>query len=57
MQRFPLLALACVLLSGGCATPQSESDPVIPAITPLQAAPRGIVGEPCPPALAAKAYC
>ena len=57
MHPLSMLALACVLLSGGCATPQSESDPVIPPITPLQAAPRGIVGEPCPPALAAKAYC
>ena len=57
MRTLSTLALVCAVLCCGCATPVFAPDPVLPVSDALQAEPRGIVGEPCPPALAAKGYC
>ena len=51
------LALACAVLCGGCSTATTIPDAAIPDSDALQSEPRGIVGEVCPPALAAKGYC
>lgn len=51
------LLLAGAAVSAGCAPIEAASQAVLPVIGPLQAEPRGIVGELCPPALAAKGYC
>lgn len=57
MRKSYWLLLACAILSAACA----PMDAAPPAATPDQgvvtAEPRGIVGELCPPALAAKGYC
>jgi hypothetical protein len=45
----------------GCSTLDSVPEPAMPSAgadtSALYAEPRGIVGETCPPALAAKGYC
>jgi hypothetical protein len=51
------LALACAVLCCGCATMDTTADAPIPDSGALQAERRGIIGEVCPPALAAKGYC
>jgi hypothetical protein len=51
------LALACAVLCCGCSTASAVPDAAMPDSGALQAEPRGIVGEVCPPALAAKGYC
>lgn len=51
------LLLVGAALSAGCAPIAATGPHLLPAGGALQAEPRGIVGEPCPPALAAKAYC
>jgi hypothetical protein len=51
------LALACAMLCCGCATMDTTADTSLPDSGALQAERRGIVGEVCPPALAAKGYC
>nr|WP_314631228.1 hypothetical protein [uncultured Noviherbaspirillum sp.] len=58
MRALPLLLLVCAALCSGCAA--VETAPLINApddSSVLHIEPRGIVGELCPPALAAKAYC
>ena len=57
MRTLATLALVCAVLLCGCATPEFAPDPVLPVSDAVQAEPRGIVGETCPPALAAKGYC
>jgi hypothetical protein len=57
MRILPTLALACAVLCCGCSTLEPIPDPAIPDNDALHAEPRGIVGETCPPALAAKGYC
>jgi len=57
MRILSSLALVCALLCCSCATRELAPDPALPVNGELQAEPRGIVGEPCPPALAAKGYC
>jgi hypothetical protein len=57
MRILSSLALACAVLCCGCSTAPAIPDAAIPDSGALQAEPRGIVGEVCPPALAAKGYC
>ncbi len=51
------LLLACATLSSGCVSVEAAPEPVVSDISTQQVEPRGIVGEVCPPALAAKGYC
>jgi hypothetical protein len=51
------LALACAMLCCGCAAIDPGPPDLMPVGSEVLAAPRGIVGETCPPALAAKGYC
>ena len=57
MRILSSMALACALLCSGCSTAPAIPDVALPGSDVLQAEPRGIVGEVCPPALAAKGYC
>ena len=57
MRILSSLALTCALLCSGCSTTPANSDAAVVSSGALQAEPRGIVGEVCPPALAAKGYC
>ena len=61
MRILTSLALACTVLCCGCSTLDSIPEPAMPNTaadtSALYAEPRGIVGEICPPALAAKGYC
>ena len=57
MRVLPSLALACALLCCGCSVVQALPHAAASHGSALQAEPRGIVGEPCPPVLAAKGYC
>jgi hypothetical protein len=59
MRILSSLALACALLCCGCSTAPVVPDAAAAVVGSgaLQAEPRGIVGEVCPPALAAKGYC
>ena len=57
MRILSSLALVCAALCCGCSTVETPSPGVIPDSSSLQVEPRGIVGETCPPALAAKGYC
>jgi hypothetical protein len=57
MRILSSLALVCALLCWGCAAAPAAPDPALPASGAVQAEPRGIVGELCAPALAAKGYC
>lgn len=53
----PFIALAFAMLCSSCSSVESTRADVTPVSAVLQAEPRGIVGELCPPALAAKGYC
>jgi hypothetical protein len=57
MRILSSLALACALLCSGCSSAPAVPDAAVVGSGALQAEPRGIVGEVCPPALAAKGYC
>ncbi len=58
MRVLPLLMLVCAALCSGCAAVESAPLNFAPDDrSALYIEPRGIVGELCPPALAAKAYC
>lgn len=57
MRTLYSLVLLCAVLCCGCSTVETPSPGAIPDSSSLQAEPRGIVGETCPPALAAKGYC
>lgn len=61
MRMLSTLVLACAVLCCGCSTFDAFPDPAVPDSSTdtaiLHAEPRGIVGETCPPALAAKGYC
>jgi hypothetical protein len=60
MRPYFWMLLVCATLSGGCASVDAQLQPVesaMPDNSAQQAEPRGIVGEVCPPALAAKGYC
>jgi hypothetical protein len=57
MRFLASLALACAVLCCGCSAATAIPDAAIPDSGVVQASPRGIVGEVCPPALAAKGYC
>jgi hypothetical protein len=58
MRALPLLLLVYAALCSGCAAVEPAPLTVAPDdSSALYIAPRGIVGELCPPALAAKAYC
>lgn len=57
MRILSTLALVCALSCVGCSTVETVPFAVMPESSAVQAEPRGIVGEPCPPALAAKGYC
>ena len=51
----------CVILLGiflgACSQVELAPSAYLPQEAPLMTEPRGIVGELCPPALAAKGYC
>ena len=52
------LSLACAMLCCSCSTVAPATViTAVPDNATLPAEPRGIVGEVCPPALAAKGYC
>lgn len=51
------IALAFAMLCSSCSSVEYAKADGTPASTALGAEPRGIVGELCPPALAAKGYC
>ncbi|MET0961570.1 MAG: hypothetical protein ABWY05_01955 [Noviherbaspirillum sp.] len=51
------LLLAGVAFSAGCAPIEAASHAGLPGGVTLQSEQRGIVGEPCPPAQAAKGHC
>lgn len=59
MRVFSLLVIAFAAACSACSTVEKIPDIALPDSTAyqLQMEPRGIVGEPCPPALAAKGYC
>jgi hypothetical protein len=71
MRALSSLVLFCAVLCGGCAAVETapptampdDGSGTLPVALPsalpvaLPVEPRGIIGEPCPPALAAKAYC
>jgi hypothetical protein len=57
MRPYFWMLLVCATLSGGCACMDAPPEPAVPDSAAQQAEPRGIVGEVCPPALAAKGYC
>ena len=57
MRTLYSLVLVCAVLCCGCSTVEAPSPGAIPDSSILQVEPRGIVGETCPPALAAKGYC
>ena len=57
MRTLSTLALVCAALCSGCSTMETTPLAAMPEGRVMQAEPRGIIGEPCPPALAAKAYC
>ena len=57
MRTLSTLALICTVLCSGCSTMETTPLAVMPESRAMQVEPRGIIGEPCPPALAAKAYC
>jgi hypothetical protein len=57
MRTYFWMLLVCATLSGGCASVDAPPETAMPDSSAQQAEPRGIVGEVCPPALAAKGYC
>jgi hypothetical protein len=57
MSTLSSLVLVCAALCCGCSATHTALDGPMPDSGAPQTEPRGIVGEPCPPALAAKAYC
>lgn len=57
MRPYIRMLLVWASLSGGCASMEAPPEPAMPEGAVQQAEPRGIVGEVCPPALAAKGYC
>ena len=57
MRTLSSLVLFCAALCCGCSAVEPPSSGAMPDNSSLQAEPRGIVGEICPPALAAKGYC
>lgn len=57
MRILTSLVLVCAVLCGACSTVETTPVVIMPDSSALLSEPRGIVGETCPPALAAKAYC
>lgn len=57
MRTYFRMLLACAAFLGGCTFPHVAPQTAEPAASAEPAEPRGIIGELCPPALAAKGYC